>query len=142
MSEQLRAAKMLSLLIVVIKSDRIGDGILPGTFYSWYTRQGHVCKVQAIMTLVFRCKLAGNGASLKIYLRRANVVEILFVSLSLFPSLFSREWASELKNTNEYRRCQWWQIQSMCDYDAEDEKQLWDCTTSVGRWCPQVSRAS
>lgn len=71
-----------SVLIGVIKSDRIDDGVLPGTFYSWYTRQGHVCKVQAIITLVFRCKLAGNGASLKIYLRRAKCRRD---SLSLSP---------------------------------------------------------
>jgi len=70
------------------------------------------------MTLVFRCKLAGNGASLKIYLQRAN--RRRDAALSFPPSLANERMNEEALTSTEGANAA---IQSMRNYDAENEKQ-------------------
>lgn len=83
------------------------------------------------MTLVFRCKLTGNGAALKIYLSERVVVEIqpspsLFLSSSSFANERTNEEAlTSVEGANAA-------IQSVCDYKAGDEKQ--PAYAAVQRW--------
>jgi len=76
------------------------------------------------MMLVFRCKLAGNGAALKIYLSGCvspgRDPPLSFLSLS--PSPLSHRAAGRVEALTSVEGANA-AIQSARDYDAEDEKQ-------------------